>query len=114
MWQDGVNAPPEEERLKGVSLEDADLGDFDPDLAGDSDLSFATMFANSLGADQGEDRDSRGPQPGPTLGALASVPAPEPVPGLLDGACVRAHQAPHLGQAVSTLKNEWFRQLSSI
>ena len=45
--QEGVDAPPEEERPLEAAAE-ADLGDFNPDLAGDADLSFATMFASSL------------------------------------------------------------------
>ncbi len=51
--QDGVEAPPEEERLAGEpgAEVEADLGHIDPDLAGDSDLSFATMFARSLGGE---------------------------------------------------------------
>lgn len=45
--QDGVDAPPEEERLGGA-LEgegEVDLAELDPDLDADADLSFATMFA---------------------------------------------------------------------
>jgi hypothetical protein len=42
-----VDAPPEEERLGGAleEAEEVDLSELDPDLAGDADLSFATMFA---------------------------------------------------------------------
>lgn len=45
--EDGVAAPPEEERLPS-GIEAEDLGGTDPELAGSGpDLSFATMFANS-------------------------------------------------------------------
>ncbi len=90
MWrggQDGVDAPPEEERPQGAAMEEADLGDSDPALAGDADMSFATMFANSLGGDQGGEGSSGRGTPALSLGALADAPAPAAVPGLLDGAC---------------------------
>lgn len=47
LLQEGVDAPPEEERLGGAleEAEEVDLSELDPDLAGDADLSFATMFA---------------------------------------------------------------------
>ena len=50
LHQEGVDAPPEEERLGGA-LEEAEevaLSELDPDLAGDADLSFATMFARCI------------------------------------------------------------------
>lgn len=42
-----MEAPPEEERLGGAldAEEEVDLAELDPDLTGDADLSFATMFA---------------------------------------------------------------------
>ena len=91
MWrggQDGVEAPPEEERPQGAAPEEqVDLGDSDPALAGEADLSFATMFAGSLGGEQGGEGSSGRGTPALSLGALADAPVPAAVPGLLDGAC---------------------------